>query len=187
MNSLDCQFCKQTCVISLPGAVAIVFLLWKDFLSYTAALIALILADCREMAGDWMKYIIVHLMKQLLNTVESCCLQVNRDKVTPRSNKAKIVQCPVLSCLFQAHWCKPPFSFSTLAFTGSERRSDGTELGKITVNHSHKPLRIRSCSNGITPLIRSRNFWAFFFSPYFLMNEPKSYTMRSHSFPPRVA
>lgn len=125
-------------------------------------------ADCtyfrwREMASDWMKYIIIYLMKQLLNTVKLCCPQVNRHKVTLRSNKAKIVQCSVLSCLFQAHWCKPPFSFSTVAFTGSERRSDGTELGKITVNHSHKPLRIRSCSNGITPLIQSRNFWAFFF------------------------
>lgn len=117
------------------------------------------------------------------STVKLCCLRANRQKVTPSYNISKIVRCPVLSCLFQAHWCKPPFLFSTLAFTGSERRGNGTELGKITVNHGNKPLRISSCSNRTTPLIRSRNF---FFFPLFLMNEPKSYTISSHSFPPHM-
>lgn len=121
------------------------------------------------MASHWMKYIIIQLMKQLFYTNA-----VNLSEVTLRSNNSEIVQWPVLSCLFQAHWCKPPFSFSTLAFTGSERRSDGTELGKITVNHSHKPLRIHSCSNShaVDP-IQELFFFFFLFFFLFLMNEPK--------------
>lgn len=131
-------------------------------------MIALISDDCRQVANDCMKYSIIQVMTQLLDflfytsTVKLCCLRANRQKATLRYNISKIARCPVLSCLFQAHWCKPPFLFSTLAFTGSERRSNGTELGKITVNHSNKPLRISSYSNGTTPLIRSRNSFFFF-------------------------
>lgn len=171
----------------LPGAVATVLDVVTGFSEPQSW------ADCAyfrwlQESDECMKYSIIQVMMQLLHflfspsAVKLCCLWANRQKVTPSYNISKIVQCPVRSCLFQAHWCKPPFLFSTLAFTGSERRGNGTELGKITVNHGNKPLRISSCSNGTTLLSRSRNFFFYLF----LMNEPKSYTMSSHFFPPHM-
>lgn len=162
------QFCEQASVIFLPGVVAIVFIVVKGFSELHCWADSTYLSWLKE-NGKWLNEIhnntvdeAVVLLSVLYERCESVLYQANRHKVTLRSNNSKIVQWPVLSCLFQAHWCKPPFSFSTLAFTGSERRSNGTELGKITVNHSHKPLRIHSCSNWVTPLIRSRNFFIFF-------------------------